>query len=32
MTPKERVINVINRETVDRIPLDYRATGEITQA
>jgi len=32
MTPKERVMAVINHELVDRIPLDYWATGEVTEA
>lgn len=32
MTPKERVMAVINHEPVDRIPLDYWATGEVTEA
>jgi uroporphyrinogen decarboxylase len=29
MTPRERWLAVLNRETPDRLPLDYRATGEF---
>lgn len=31
MTSKERWLAVLNRETVDHIPIDYWATGEATQ-
>jgi uroporphyrinogen decarboxylase len=30
MTPRERWLAVINREKPDRVPMDYRATGEAT--
>ena len=30
MTPRERWLAVLNRESFDRIPLDYRATAELT--
>lgn len=30
MTPRERWLAVLNRETPDRLPLDYRATGEFS--
>lgn len=31
MTPKERWLAVLNREKPDRIPMNYRATGEATE-
>ncbi len=31
MTPKERWLAVLNRETPDRVPMDYWATGEATK-
>lgn len=31
MTPRERWLAILNRQPYDRIPLDYRATGEFTQ-
>ena len=30
MTPKERWLAVLNRQSVDRIPMDYWATPEAT--
>lgn len=30
MTPRERWLAVLNHETPDRLPVDYRATGEAT--
>jgi uroporphyrinogen decarboxylase len=31
MTPRERWLAVMNRETPDRVPMDYWATGEATE-
>jgi uroporphyrinogen decarboxylase len=31
MTPRERWLAVLNRQTPDRVPMDYWATGEATQ-
>ena len=30
MTPRERWLAILKRQSYDRIPLDYRATGEFT--
>ncbi len=32
MTPRERWLAVLNRESFDRVPLDYRATAEVSKA
>ncbi len=31
MTPRERWLALLNREQFDRVPLDYRATAEVTR-
>ena len=31
MTPRERWLAVLQRQTPDRVPMDYRATGETTE-